>query len=58
MNDAIKQAIDALERVSAVDDDCDILSPSLAEAVSEALAALRAQPDHSEQHLGMVEGEK
>ena len=38
---------DALERVSAVDDDCDILSPSLSDAVTDALKeanALNAEP--------------
>lgn len=38
----IEQLVGALERVSAVDDDCDILSPSLTDALGAALTAGRA----------------
>ena len=43
----MQQALAALERVSRVDDDCDILAPSLAGAVTDSIEALRnalAQP--------------
>lgn len=38
----MEQLVEALERVSMVDDDCDILSPSLTDAVEEAITAGRA----------------
>ena len=38
------QIVEALTRVSDVDDDCDILSPNLADAVTEAIATLQALP--------------
>jgi hypothetical protein len=40
---ALRQAVDALERVGIVDDDCDILAPPLADAVSDAIEALRKE---------------
>jgi hypothetical protein len=39
--EALKLALEALERVSAVDDDCDILTPSLTDAVVEAIDVLK-----------------
>ena len=41
-------ALDALERVNTVDDDCDILAPSLADAVVNAIDDIKealAQPE-------------
>ena len=49
MKDALKLALEALERVNTVDDDCDILAPELADAVVEAITAIKkalAQPDY------------
>ena len=43
----LQQALDALKSVSRVDDDCDILAPSLSEVVTESIEALKeflAQP--------------
>jgi hypothetical protein len=45
MNDkdtALRLALEALEQVNVVDDDCDILAPSLADAVVEAITEVKA----------------
>jgi hypothetical protein len=44
-----KTVMEALKRVSVVDDDCDILAPALADAVGEAIAIMEADhmPDAS-----------
>lgn len=39
--DELKLVLEALERISAVDDDCDILPPSLADAVGEAIDVIK-----------------
>ena len=39
--DLLQQALDALERVSRVDEDCDILAPNLSDAVTDSIEALK-----------------
>jgi hypothetical protein len=41
-DEALSLALEALERVNVVDDDCDILAPSLADVVVEAITAIKA----------------
>jgi len=48
MKEVLKLALEALERVTIVDYYCDILSPSLADAVTDAITAIKealAQPE-------------
>jgi hypothetical protein len=43
-----QQVLDAMARVNVVDDDCDILAPSLADAVSDSIDIMRqalSQPE-------------
>ena len=47
MKEALTLALEALERVSTVDDECDIFAPPLSNAVVEAITAIKealAQP--------------
>jgi hypothetical protein len=41
--ETLKQALDVLERIDQVDNDCDILSPSLCYALDESLTSLCQQ---------------
>ncbi|CAB4198204.1 hypothetical protein UFOVP1309_59 [uncultured Caudovirales phage] len=56
--EALKLMIEALERVSTVDDDCDILSPELTDVVVEAITAGKealAQPVQDPTALNQVD---
>jgi len=53
-DEALKLALEALERVNTVDDDCDILAPSLADAVVNAIDDIKealAQPEQEPRNI-------
>ena len=55
--EALKLALEALERVSTVDDECDIFAPPLSNAVVEAITAIKealAQPEQEPKQVAHV----
>ncbi len=50
-DEALRLALEALERVNVVDDDCDILAPSLADVVVEAITAVKAALEAKDEPL-------
>jgi hypothetical protein len=56
--EALKLALEALERVNVVDDDCDILAPSLADAVVEAITEVKAALEAKDEIVAWIEHHK